>query len=245
MVRSSFPSSARKRIAFVCAMPLELKPLKRKLSLEKASVETLEIYTGCLGQRPVVAMVTGIGSILAAQRVERLLETIDIEQVVVVGITGAVDDETPIGALVLPAIVVNARTGTEYRPTPLGEGVSRGKMWTADELITDPDVLSNLRANGVISLDMETAAIAEVCQHRNIPWSVFRAVSDRAAEVSLDDEVMRLVNRDGTYNVRRIGAFFVKHPGRVAALSRLARNAKLAAENAAAATVDAFSLGSP
>ena len=33
-------------------------------------------------------------------------------------------------------------------------------MWTTDTLTTDLDVLAELRAQGVVSLDMETAAIA-------------------------------------------------------------------------------------
>ena len=76
---------------------------------------------------------------------------------------------------------------------------------------------------------METAAIAEICQRRDIPWSVFRAISDRATDVSLDDEVLRLINRDGTFNFKMIGAFFVKHPSRLPALVRLAMDAKRAA----------------
>jgi adenosylhomocysteine nucleosidase len=230
-----------KRVAFVCAMPMEIIPLKRKLSLEKAVIGSLEVYAGSLGDRPVVAIVTGIGSVLATEGVERLVEAIDIEHVVVVGITGAVDNEAPIGTLVLPAVVVNGTTGAEYPPTRLGGDEPRGKMWTSEVLITDLDVIARLRANGVVSLDMETAAIAEICQRRDIPWSVFRAISDRATEVSLDDEVFHLINRDGTYNIKKIGAFLVKHPGRLPALVRLAKDAKLAAEHAAAAAISAVS----
>ena len=61
-----------------------------------------------------------------------------------VGITGAVDEETPIGALVLPEVVVNGATGAEYRPKQLGGGTPKGKMWTSDELITDLDVIARI-----------------------------------------------------------------------------------------------------
>jgi len=234
-------SPVPKRVAFICAMPMEVHPLKRKLSLEKTKIGSLEVYAGSLGERPVVAIVTGIGGVLAAQGVERLVEAMDIEEVVVVGITGDIDNETPIGALVLPAVVVHGPTGTEYRPKKFGGVNPRGKMWTSDELITDLDVIERLRTDGVIALDMETAVIAETCQRRNIPWSVFRAVSDRATEVSLDDEVLHLINRDGTFNMKRIGAFFAKQPGRLPALLRMAKDARLAAEHAAAAAVNVLS----
>ena len=230
-----------KRIAFVCAMPMEIVPLRRKLSLEKTVVNAIEVFAGSLGERPVVAIVTGIGSVLAAQGVERLLEAIDIEHVVVVGIAGAVDNETTIGTLVLPTVVVNGATGAAYRPSQLGGASPRGTMWTSDTLITNLDVIAQLRANGVIALDMETAVIAEICQRRDIPWSVFRAISDRATEATLDDEIFRLINRDGTFNFKLLGAFLVKHPRRWPELVRMARDAKLAAEHAATAAVTAVS----
>jgi adenosylhomocysteine nucleosidase len=230
-----------KPVAFVCAMPMEIVPLKRRLSLEKTVVGSLEVYAGSLGDRAIVAIVTGIGSVLAAQGIQRLVEAIDIEHVIVVGITGAVDIETPIGTLVLPTAVVNGTTGAEYRPKQLGRGTPWGKMWTSDELSTDLDVIARLRSNGVIALDMETAVIAEFCERKTIPWSVFRAISDHATEISLDDDVFQLINRDGTFNIKMIATFVVKHPGRLPGLARLAQGAKLAAKNAAEAAVNAVS----
>jgi nucleoside phosphorylase len=37
---------------------------------------------------------------------------------------------------------------------------------------------------------METAAVAEVCEERGVPWSVVRAISDRASDGSVDAEVL-------------------------------------------------------
>ncbi len=220
-------------------MPIEMTALKRRLSLKKSVAGSPEVYASSLRDRPVVAIVTGIGTALAADAVERLLEAIEIQHVVVVGITGAVSSDTPIGALVLPLAVVNGATGVEYRPTHLGGGNPSGKMWTSDELITNLDVISRLRASGVIALDMETAAIAEICDRRDIPWSVFRVVSDQATEASLDEDVFQLINRDGSFNFKMIGTFLLKHPHRLPALARMAKDAKLAADRAAAAAIDA------
>ena len=110
------------------------------------------------------AIVTGMGTELATAGTTRLLDAVPVERVVVVGITGAVENETPIGTLVLPEVVVNGATGGEYRPAPLGEGTPAGTMWTTDTLITDLDEIAGLRARGVVSLDMETAAIAALCE---------------------------------------------------------------------------------
>jgi adenosylhomocysteine nucleosidase len=229
------------RVAFICAMPMELTPLKRKLSLEKTRVGLVEIHIGLLGERPVVAIVTGIGTALATAGLERLVETIDVERVVVVGITGAVGNETPVGTLILPEVVVNSTTGAEYRPDRLGEGKPSGKMWTSDVLITDLDVIGCLRAKGVVSLDMETAAVAEVCERRNIPWSVFRVISDHVTDGSVNEEVFRLSNQDGTLSARAVTAYLLKHPRRIPGMARMARGVKSATNHAAAAAISAVS----
>jgi len=97
----------------------------------------------------------------------------------------------------------------------------------------------DLRAAGVVALDMETAAIAGVCGHRGIPWSVFRVLSDRATDGSVTEEVFRLSNQDGSPNPTAIAAYLVRHPGHIPTLARLARSSKLATERAASAAIDA------
>jgi adenosylhomocysteine nucleosidase len=227
------------RLAFVCAMPMELSPLAKKLALSKTEMGGVSVHAGTLGDREVVAIVTGMGTKLARQGTERLLNAVRVDRVVVVGITGAVENETPIGTLVLPEVVVNSATGAEYRPEPLADGTPNGKMWTGDELLIDPDVLADLQAKGVVSLDMETAVIAECCEQRGIPWSVFRVISDRASDGSIDEEVFRLSNQDGTPNRRAIIRYFAKHPGRIPTMARLAKGATQATKAAADAAIRA------
>lgn len=228
-------------IAFVCAMPMELRPLVKKLALRKTTVEGVEVRSGMLAGHEVVAIVTGMGTKLATHATEQLLNVLDIERVVVFGITGAVENETPIGTLILPEVVVDSATGSEHRPAPLGTGAPHGKMWTTDVVNTDLDFIAGLRADGVVSLDMETAAIAQSCERRGIPWSVFRVISDRATDGSVDDEVFRLSNQDGTPNPVAIIRFFVLHPQRIPRMARLAKGAMKATETAADAAISAVS----
>lgn len=230
---------ARAEVAFVCAMPMEVKPLVRKLRLTKAAIGGEPAYRGSLGNRRVVAIVTGMGTKLASAGVGRLLDAMTVDRVVVVGITGAVDNETPIGTLVLPEVVVDGATGTEHRPDPLGAGDGpplgrpHGKMWTSDALTTDLAVVARLRSEGVVSLDMETAAIAAVCEERGVPWSVVRVISDRATDGSIDSEVFGMSHQDGTPDPKAVVRFFLRHPGRIPGMVRLARGAMMAARNAA------------
>jgi len=226
-------------LAFICAMPMEVKPLVRRLALRRTQLGGSPAHEGTLDGRRVVAIVTGMGTALARDGTERLLDAVGVDRVVVVGITGAVEDETPIGTLMLPEVVVDAATTTEHRPARLGEGTPHGTMWTGDDLTTDGDVVAGLRDAGVVCLDMETAAIADVAERRGIPWSVFRAISDRASDGTVTEEVFHLSNQDGTPNGGAVLRFFLHHPGRLPAMMRMAKGAKLATERAADAAIRA------
>lgn len=235
-VRSK-PQYERAVIAFVCAMPIELRPLRRRLRLRRSGIG----YAGRVGDRELIAMVTGMGGALARAATVQLLDAVDVEWVIVVGVTGAIENETPIGTLVLPELVIDGADGSQHRPTPLPLGNAHGTMWTTDELILDPAQHADLRARGVISLDMETAAVAEVCEERGVPWSVVRAISDRASDGSVDAEVFGLSHQDGTVNITAVARYLVRHPGAVPRLVRLARGSKLATERAADAAIRAVS----
>ncbi len=222
-------------IAFVCAMPIELRPLRRRLRLRRSDLG----YVGRIGDQEVIAVVTGMGTARARAGTVRLLDAVEVEWVIVVGITGAIESETPIGTLVLPEVVIDGIDGSQHRPKPLPIGNVNGAMWTTDELLLDPAVHAGLRARGVISLDMETAAVAEVCEERGVPWSVVRAVSDRAGDGTVDAEVFGLSHQDGTPNVAAVARYLARRPGAVRRLSRLARGSRLATERAADAAIRA------
>jgi adenosylhomocysteine nucleosidase len=197
------------------------------------------VHTGVLDDEPVVAIVTGMGTELARQGIERLLDAVPVHRVMVVGITGALENETPIGTLVWPELVVHSGTGSEHRPHHLGDAPAVGTMWTTDVLLTAPEVLTDLRARGVVSLDMETAELARVCEARGIPWSVFRAISDRASDGTVNEEVFKMSNQDGSPNPEAIAAFFEKYPEKAEQLAEMGANATLAAETAADAAIRA------
>ena len=236
------PTDSAGAIAFICAMPMELSPLVEMLSLTETDVNGTPLHTGNLDGRDVVATVTGMGTDFATAGTTRLLEAAPVRWVLVVGITGALESETPIGTLVWPETVLNSETGRDFRPAPLGERVPRGTMWTTNGLTTNLDDLARLRAEGVVSLDMETAAIAEVCHGRGIPWSVFRCISDRANDGSVDEEVFHLSNQDGTPNPAAIEKYFASHPERLPLMAQMAENAALATRTAAEAAIAACAL---
>src|SRR4029079_1615363 len=193
---------------------------------------------GSLDGRAVVGVVSGIGTVLATSAVEELLATVAPVRVLMVGIAGAVDDETPIGAVVVPERVVDAATGRSHTPVPLPGHPPRGALWTTDAITTATE-LPALRTDGVVALDMETAAVAAVCEREGVPWSSLRAISDRATDGSVTDAVLHLSRSDGTPDLGATLRYVLRHPGRVPTLVRLGRGSSLAATRAADAAITA------
>ena len=227
------------RAAFVCAMPMELVPLRRPLGLTPSDLVPSGGYRGRLGDSPVVAVVTGMGTARAGRGVAALLDAVAVDRVVVVGIAGSLDAGSVIGDLIRPEVVVDGATGARHTPEQLESAGVGGVLWTSDELVSDPRTAADLRSQGVVGLDMETAAVADECERREVPWSVYRCISDRVTDGILDDELLALTRPDGTADARAVTAHLARHPGRVPDLVRMARAAKLAAGQAAAASVTA------
>jgi adenosylhomocysteine nucleosidase len=214
-------------------MPMEARRLARSLSLRRTVVAARLGYRGALGSREAVVVVTGMGPERAAAGTEAMVDECRPGAVMVAGICGALDDRTALGSVVVPTVVVDAATGTEYHPAPLTGLPGTGVLWTSAALITAPMEISALIDRGVVALDMETAAVAAVCEAHGIRWAVVRAVSDRAPDGTVDDEVFRMSRPDGTPDPRAVARFLRRHPGRLPQLARMGRDASRAAAIAA------------
>jgi uridine phosphorylase len=226
-------------------MPMELAPLSRRFGLRgRSEVNGIRLHSGENAEGRMIATVIGIGPKQAAERVEALLDAVMVDRVVVVGIAGAPDGRTPIGAVVRPAVVIDGDKGDEYRPDPLPGAVGdgpHGKLWTSAVLSSDPGSMSGLLDRGVVALDMETAAVARVCESRDVAWSVVRAISDRVSDGLVDQETLDLTGTDGKPDLWAAVRYVIRRPSRLAGLVRLTRDSRRAA--AAAADAAAADLG--
>jgi adenosylhomocysteine nucleosidase len=84
-----------------------------------------------------------------------------------------------------------------------------------------------------VAVDMETVAIAKVCEERGTPWSAVRAISDPADDDSVDTDVIGLVKPDGSPDVGKSIRYLLRHPWRLPKLAALGRDATAAATAAA------------
>ncbi|HUE58038.1 MAG TPA: hypothetical protein VMO88_00510, partial [Acidimicrobiales bacterium] len=183
----------------------------------------------------------GMGPARTREATMRLLEqglphAVEADHVMIAGICGGLDPDLPLGTVINPEIVVEHSTGLSYRHRPPGNTALRGKLITTETVSFDHELSLRFFADGCLGVDMESSAVAEVCQASRVPWSVYRCISDRHFDGLLDARVVALTNPDGSADRAAIEKLLAEDPGVAASLERLshdtARAAQLAAEAA-------------
>ena len=229
-----------KRVAIIAPMPSEMRPVVKMLGLSRAGEQGgIAVYTGSTGGIEVILSGTGIGPRQADTAMERLLQSTMVDRVIVSGIAGGLAPVSAVGDIVVPEEVVDSGTGERFRATPVGAVTPRGiiRMGDADDYSLDDTDIEQLVADGFTALDMETAAIARVCERYGVPWIAFRVISDMAGDASLGPDVMTLVNADGSPKVWAALRYLVTHPHRIPLMVRVGRDSQAAATAAAGAAV--------
>jgi adenosylhomocysteine nucleosidase len=226
-----------KRVGMLAPMQVELQPIVRQLGMTDEGDGTR--YRGKAGDLEVVALLTNIGMPAGADAARRILE-LDVDWVMVVGVAGGVDHEhLAIGDVVVPESVVDRATGESFRPTHVGDIPARGIISCGDELMCDPVAIAQMEKDGVVAVEMESAAVAPVCEDAGIPWSVFRGISDFADAGLVDDALFAMTKPDGSADADAITRYLEENPERVQVLEQLAKDTMLAVDNAAAAAIRA------
>ena len=104
---------------------------------------------------------------------------------------------------------------------------------TTDGLFSDAEVWRPILEAGFGAVDMEAAAVAEVCEAAGVDWSVYRGISDRPDEHIVDQAVFALSRPDGSADLLAVGKYVARDPRRGKALAHLNRCMELAAKAAA------------
>jgi nucleoside phosphorylase len=222
-----FMSERRFRVGVLAPMPSELQPVVKQMRLTQ---QPNGLYRGAVAGTDVVATRTGMGTALAAGAAESLLDAVEVDHVIVCGIAGGMGD-TRIGEVLYPEVVVDKRSRAEYKPVPFVPVEARGKLVTHDDFDMGDEEHQALVADGFIAVDMETAAVAGVCERRGVPWSAVRVISDLVGVTPGD--VIDLANPDGSPKIGAGLKYLLRHPTRIPYLVELGMNSRNAAISAA------------
>lgn len=224
-------------------MRTELSPLVKRLGLERDPMDATR-WTSTRHGSHVIAVCAGVGTAPARATAETMIDHLEPDHVVVAGIAGALGHALAIGDLVRPAYAIDAASGERFESTGFGVEAVMGALLSGGVVTTDdfldPAVLDQHHRDGVLAVDMETAAVAEVCARRGVTWSAYRAISDRLVDGTVDQQVAGLIGADGTPEFGNLLRYLGPRPWRIVRLIRLGRDSNIATRAAAEAVASAL-----
>lgn len=214
-------------------MPMEMDAIATAFDLTR----TGDRWTGRVGGSEVTGIHTGMGPPLTRAAIKKVLAWEErVDHIMIAGICGGLDPAVPVGTLISPETLVLHTTGATYVHRPPGNLPVSGKLMTTEGVNLDPVLIRRFSDDGCVAVDMESAAVAEVCESVGTPWSVYRCISDRPFDGLLDDRVIAATNQDGTADIEAISRLLADDPSLGPKLETLARDstngARLAAESA-------------
>jgi adenosylhomocysteine nucleosidase len=228
---------ARRQVVVLAPMPLEMHAIVTAFGLSRTGPVQDAPWTGRVGESDVTAIHIGMGPPLTRTATNKVLNGAPVDHVMIAGICGGLDPDLPVGTLINPETLVLHATGARYRHTPPGDGPVAGTLVTTEEVTLDVGLSERFFQEGCLAVDMESAAVAEVCEPRGMPWSVYRCIGDRHFDGLLDARLVALTNPDGSGDEAAIKRLLAEEPELVAKLDRLSRDTADAARLAAEAAV--------
>lgn len=205
------------KIGVIVAMDKELALLLHLLENPKhTETNGFGFHTGKIGQAEIVAMKCGIGKVNAAMGTMTLIDLFAPDLVINTGVAGGTGGNAGVLDIVVGTRVayhdVWCGPGTEWgdaagcprffhtsdmvNSLPClheGDTVKHGLVASGDIFVSDPEVVSRIRSlyPDVDAVDMESAAIAQVCYLRQVPFACMRVISDTPGT---DDNIAQYQN---------------------------------------------------
>jgi len=208
-------------IGIIGAMAEELIEIKKHISnLKEHQTKVRTFYTGKINSKDVVVVQAGIGKVNAAVTTSILIENFDVDAIINIGVAGGQKgvshkdvvistavthhdvDVTNFGSYVhgqVPGLDAlfqadqTLLTKTKDVLEKLNLSYKVGKIASGDQFVYSSDKLVDINKtyNDIYAIEMEAAAIAQTASIYNIPFIVYRSISD-----VIDDE-----NQSDDYNV--------------------------------------------
>lgn len=202
------------KIAIIGAMPQEVEILcSLMLEPKTTEIANCKIFEGKINNRPVAVLQSGIGKVAAAMGTTLLIQQFKPDMIINTGSAGGLDLNLNVGDVIISTEVRHhdvdvTAFGYEKGQLPanpaaflpnkqlvevakkqaekLGLNAVSGLICSGDAFINGAEKIAQIRANfpQVAAVEMEAAAIAQVCHAMNVPFVVVRAISDVADKES-------------------------------------------------------------
>lgn len=197
------------KIALLVAMDKEMQLLIPLLEERTdGDIDGMPVHYGRIGRHAIALARCGIGKVNAAVNTYRVISAFSPELVINSGVAGGAGGGARIGDLLVadyvayhdvwcgPGTATGAADGLEvFIPADgalisrahemLGdEGTVYGLICSGDRFIASAQEVRNIRHDfpAVKAIDMESAAIAQVCAMKRVPFNILRVISDTPGE---------------------------------------------------------------
>jgi adenosylhomocysteine nucleosidase len=196
-------------------------------ALKEEAVPFRKIATG----RPeVFTEIVGIGRQNAEKSVRSLLDSGTPEIVFTCGFAGGLNPDLKLGEVLFG--IRNPESGIRNRL--VAAGAKPGTFFCADRIAITIAEKKKLRAEtNADAVEMESAAIHEVCRERGIACVTVRAISDPANE-DLPLDFNALAKPDQSLDYGKLAWAIARSPGKIGALMKLQKKTSFAARQLAA-----------
>ncbi|MEA5010574.1 MAG: 5'-methylthioadenosine/adenosylhomocysteine nucleosidase [Angelakisella sp.] len=205
------------KIGIMCATQRELAPLAEKMVNHTTQEALLRTYhLGKLWGMDTVAVMGGVGKVNAAITAQDLITRFGVEKIFFTGVAGGLSDEIKIGDVVIGTQLVNhdipydlinnvgqfGDMPREFFSDPdlvelcrgLSPNIHFGRILTGDAFITGAQRDDLINRFDPLCVDMESAAVAQVCWFFQTPLLIIRSLSDNADDDAGDVYEQNIAN---------------------------------------------------
>ena len=195
-------------IGIIGAMDQELEViLKEVKDLKEIKLKIRTFYTGKISGKDVVIVLAGIGKVNAGITTSILLENFDVTSVINIGVAGGQKGVKHKDIVISKEVLYHDVNVTYFNDKPHGQipgseplfyadkillsktksilekldiEYKIGKIASGDQFVTKLESVKEVNAlyNDIYAIEMEAAAIAHTCTLYNIPFIIYRSISD-------------------------------------------------------------------
>lgn len=192
------------RIGIITATEEEITAIKKYITSSKVNrIFDLNFINGTIGKNEVIVCESGVGKVNASRTTQLLIDNYDVDCIINIGCAGALKEQLNIGDIVIGKYLVQhdfditkfnhdkgyiPNVGIKIESDKnlldmflnnIDSNVFVGTIATGDIFCTDKNM--SLKIHNKFNADcveMEGAAIAQVCYLCNIPFIIIRSISD-------------------------------------------------------------------
>lgn len=198
----------KQTIAIMAAMEEEVQEIKNIMeNLEEKDIYALHVYEGTINGLKTILVQTGVGKVNAARTTQIIIDKYNIEYVINVGTAGGLNEKLEIGDIIIGTKLVQHDFDITAFGHEKGYITGIGTSFESDKKLVekaqkailklkDINIIEGTIASGDIfctevkmkekirnkfkadCVEMESAAVAQVCTLDEMPFIVIRSISD-------------------------------------------------------------------